>query len=237
MKTTTTFKLGQILLFAFGALLLSFQHSCKDDFIESQNDKAEAKSLNNAYARSFSGDSIVLENPYSLESMKIALEKVREQNPNEIGGFEVHPSHLYLKFTPQNEDEVGLLKQDSTTHYFDYRLDAEYREGFLENRAPDADSIPVYYTAVPVGKPLPAVRHEVISELYIPEQDPYFADIEDIERYEVNGKVANKTDLFHNLLYTAYELTGNENDLLVDGSTPQAKWIFGKNGIQAVELW
>ncbi|WP_284459618.1 hypothetical protein [Chryseobacterium sp.] len=228
MKTRTTFKFGQILLFAFGALLLSFQYSCKDDLTEMHNEAALEHSNTNAYARSFSGDSIVLKNPYSVEIMKTALEQLRAKNPKQTAGFEVRPSHLYLKFNPKNEDEVGLLKQDSTIHYFDYRLDAEYAEGFLENRAPDRDSIPVYYTAVPVGKNLPAVEHEVLSELYIPEQDPYFSDIDDIERYEVTGKLANKTDLFNNLLYLAYELTGNEEDLLTDDSTPQAKWIFGK---------
>lgn len=170
----------------------------------------------------------MLENPYSTENMTKAFQTIKDKNPEYgFGEFDIHTTHYYLKFTPENEEEVGLLKRDSTIHYFDYRLDAEYREGYLENRNPDRDTISVYYTAVPVGKILPNVKHEILSELYIPEQDQYFADIKDYKEYEVTGRVENKTDLFNNLLFSAYEQTGNENELLTENSTPQARWIFG----------
>lgn len=122
--------------------------------------------------------------------MTLALQKIKNDNPfYEFGEFNVHTTHQYLKFIPTSEEEVGLLKSDSTIHYFDYRLDAEYSKDYLENRKPDNDSIPVYYTAIPVGKVLPNVKYEVLSNLYIPEQDSYFADITDHEEYLVTGVV------------------------------------------------
>jgi len=222
-------KLKQLFLCVLYAGLFLFQLSCKDELSDIQNEEAfKAEKNSSLSAREFSGDSLILENPYSTENMAKALQRVKYNNPKySFGKFNVQTTHLYLKFSPENEEQVSLLKSDSTIHYFDYRMDTEYKEEYLANRSPDKDSIPVYYTAVPVGKTLPAVKHEVLSELYIPEQDPYFSDIKDNEEYQVTDRVENKTDLFNNLLFSAYEQTGNEQDLLTDNATPEARWIFG----------
>ena len=209
-------------------MFLSSLLYCKDDFTELQSE--ESLKINHSYsAREINGDSLILDNPYSVENMSAALENIKNENPDfSVKDFVIKPSHVYLKFTPQNEEEVGLLKSDSTIHYFDYRLDCEYREGFLKTRTPDSDSIAVYYTAVPIDKVLPEVSHEIISELYIPEQDSYFDDVMDIEKYPVPNRVTDsKTDLFYNLLYNAFSQTGNEDDILTDDSTSTSKWIFG----------
>jgi hypothetical protein len=177
----------------------------------------------------FSGDSILLKNPYTVKNMAVALERLKSTQPSKyLNAIEIKPSHIYLKFIPKNEEEVGLLKRDSTIHCFDYRLDAEYKEGYLENRTSEKDSIPDYYAAIAVNHKLPDVPYEVISELYIPEQDPYFSDIKDNRDYQVTGTINNKTDLFNNLLYQAFEQTGNQEELLSDiPPTTTGKWIFG----------
>ena len=224
-KQTT---LKHFLKYILGVMFLSSLLYCKDDFTELQSE--ESLKINHSYsAREINGDSLILDNPYSVENMLAALENIKNENPDfSVKDFVIKPSHVYLKFTPQNEEEVGLLKSDSTIHYFDYRLDCEYREGFLDTRIPDSDSISVYYTAVPIDKILPEVSHEIISELYIPEQDSYFDDVMDIEKYPVPNRVTDsKTDLFYNLLYNAFSQTGNEDDILTDDSTSTSKWIFG----------
>lgn len=229
-KQKKRLNLGQVFWYALSFGLMTFQLSCKDELAGVQNVDTMKEEMNASFAaKSFSGDSILLENPYTVENMSKALERIKLNNPKyALGSFKVQPSHVYLKFIPQNAEEEGLLKKDSTTHYFDYRLDAEYNEEYLENRVPDKDSIPVYYTAVPVGKTLPNVKYEVLSKLYIPEQDAYFANIKDNDEYLVNGTVNNTTDLFNNLVYLAYEQTGNEEELLTQNATPEARWIFGK---------
>ncbi len=228
-KQNKQLKLRQLFAYVLSIGLMSLQISCKDELAEVQSEEALKAEVTNSFAaRTFSGDSLMLQNPYSTENMTKAYQILKDKNP-EYGfeEFNVRTTHQYLKFTPSNEEEVSLLKSDSTIHYFDYRLDAEYKKEYLENRIPDNDSIPVYYTAVPVGKSLPNVKHEVLSELYIPEQDKYFSDVKDYKEYEVTGRVENKTDLFNNLLFSAYEQTGNEDELLTENSTPQARWIFG----------
>nr|WP_314490423.1 hypothetical protein [uncultured Chryseobacterium sp.] len=220
----------QLFLYVLSIGLISLQISCKDELSEVQNEEIFKEEMSHSSAsRTFSGDSLILENPYSTENMTAVFLKLKDNNPQSavFKEVKVHTTHQYLKFSPENEEEVGLLKSDSTIHYFDYRLDAEYKDEFLANRSPDADSIPVYYTAVPVGMSLPDVKYEVLSDLYIPEQDPYFSDIKDYDEYEVKGKVENKTDLFNNLVYYAFEKTGNEEELLTENATPQARWIFG----------
>ncbi|MBA5247529.1 hypothetical protein H1R16_04555 [Marnyiella aurantia] len=177
-------------------------------------------------ARTFSGDSLILQNPYSVTNMEDALQKIKDENPDfPIRDFAIQETHRYLKFKPNTEEEVGLLKQDSTIHYFDYRMDCEYAEGFLENRVPDADSISVYYTAVPIGKALPNVDYEVLSHLYIPEQDAYFDAVENMESYPITNVVDNTTDLFYHLLYNAFAQTGNEEELLAEPE-PNARGLF-----------
>jgi hypothetical protein len=225
-------KLLQIsqVLYILPLVLLLFLVSCKDEFSqEAKTGSAEKQMSRSGNKLTFSGDSILLKNPYTVQNMTIALERLKSaQSSKYFNDFNIKPSHLYLKFIPKNAEEEALLKLDSTIHYFDYRLDAEYREGFLENRTSDKDSIPDYYAAIAVDHKLPDVHYEVISELYIPEQDPYFSDIKDYRDYEVTGTINNKTDLFNNLLYQAFEQTGNTEELLSENPpSTSGKWIFG----------
>lgn len=69
-----------------------------------------------------------LENPYSIENIKKALENLTT-NGKSSGNVKVRTTHLYLKFKPQNEKELDLLKSDSTLEWFDYPLDYEMISG------------------------------------------------------------------------------------------------------------
>lgn len=184
------------------------------------------------FSRVFSEDSLVLENPYSVKNMKLALTNLKNRNKESIylnqNNFEINTSHLYVKFKPRNEDEEGLLKSDSTIHLFDYRLDVEYKEGYLNNRKSEIDSIPDYYTAISVDKEIPNVPYEIIDELYIPEQDSYFDDTTENEKYLITYEINNKTDLFNHLIYEAFVITNNEEEVIEPGSTESQRWFFGK---------
>lgn len=182
--------------------------------------------------RTFAGDSLILQNPYSLENMRLALNNIRNKNKASSylteENFEIKTSHLYVKFKPSNEEEEGLLKADSTMYLFDYRLDVEYKSSFLDNRTVKGDSIPNYYTAIPINKVLPNVPYEVLEELYIPEQDDYFMDTVEIEKYLITDKINNKTDLFNHLIFNAFVQTNNEDEVLEPESTLSQRWFFGK---------
>lgn len=113
-------------------------------------------------------------------------------------------------------------------YLFDYRLDVEYKSSFLDNRTVKGDSIPNYYTAIPINKVLPNVPYEVLEELYIPEQDDYFMDTVEIEKYLITDKINNKTDLFNHLIFNAFVQTNNEDEVLEPESTPSQRWFFGR---------
>jgi hypothetical protein len=213
---------------AFAIVIL---YSCENENNFNQDKNSQTES-NNMVQREFSGDSLVLQNPYSLSNMRNSLSQIKMRNPNssfaDLANFTINASHLYVKFKPRNVEEEALLKSDSTMFFFDYRLDCEYREGYLESRKPLNDSITDYYTSISINKVMPAVPYEVIDELYIPEQDTYFNDTTENERYLITNQINNKTDLFNHLIYDAFVNTGNEEEVVEDYSTSTEKWFFGK---------
>ena len=135
---------------------------------------------------------------------------ITAKNPNttftDLQDFKIEASHVYIKFKPKTAEEEVILKSDSTMYLFDYRLDCEYKDEYLDNRKSLNDTIPDYYTAIPVNKVIPNIPFEVIDELYIPEQDEYFNDTNEIEKYLITYQVNNKTDLFNHLIFDYQDL-------------------------------
>ena len=77
-----------------------------------------------------------LENPYSVENMRKAMGNLRNSNDDyRMADLEIEATHLYLKFMPQNEDQLSLLLQDSTVVYYTYPLDHELLDGTDEYHA------------------------------------------------------------------------------------------------------
>ena len=113
-----------------------------------------------------------LENPYSVENMKKALESLRANGRTEA--IEITPTHLYLRFKPKNEEELSILKRDSTLILYDYPLDHEIEVmgNFYRDPALPPDQPTYQYCAVKVDKVLPTeVEYELLSDLFIPDED------------------------------------------------------------------
>lgn len=218
-------------LFKLGlAVAILLNYSCEKDNEVTEKENSQ-NITNDMVKREFSGDSIVLQNPYSLSNMRKSLSIIKEKNSNssfsDLNSFNIKASHLYIKFKPRNEEDEYLLKSDSTMFLFDYRLDCEYKDEYLDNRMPKNDSIPDYYTAISINKQLPNVPFEIIDELYIPEQDEYFNETTENEKYLITYQINNKTDLFNHLIFDAFVNTGNEEEVLEEGSTISQRWFFG----------
>lgn len=175
--------------------------------------------------------------------MRNSLNTIKLKNPSsqfaDLENFKIEASHIYIKFKPKTIEEESILKNDSTLYLFDYRLDCEYKDGFLEKRKATNDTIPDYYTAISVDRPIPNVPFEVIDELYIPEQDAYFNDTYEQEKYLINYQINDKTDLFNHLIYDAFVNTGNEEEVIEPNSTPSQRWFFGKRWRPAgtIRIW
>ncbi len=155
----------RILKVAFFATFILFVTSCRLD----EDIKPEAVAPINTEGQTKLGKK--LENPYTVENMRKAQENLRAAGQN--SEFNVRPTHLYIKFNPQDEEELDLLKSDTTLELYDYPLDYEIEAGSVSYHDPTIPiGKPTYqYVAVKVDKKLPRLAYEVLAKLYIPEED------------------------------------------------------------------
>ena len=138
---------------------------------------------------------------------------------NMTSQFEIEASHIYVKFTPENENDIAVLKTDSTLVLSDYPLDYEFPDSFFANRTVPAGHIPEYYSMVPVGQSIDyGIAYQELGELYLPEVDPFFNQFEDppLTRETV---ISNEEDMLHHLLYEAYDAVGRLPEIIEDGGT------------------
>jgi hypothetical protein len=176
-----------------------------------------------------------LENPYSVTTMKKALEIVKSkmsisESAKSTSDFDIETSHLYIKIEPKDATEEALLKSDTSQFFFDYPLDYEFpKEVYEQIGTNNPNVIGSYYAAVPKDYVFPAnIKTEILEELYIPEQDPYFKDASETGKIN-KSTISNKEDFLGNLLIEAYTITHNEKQLELESSQSgkTAWWIFG----------
>lgn len=212
-------------------------YSCQNDDYFLENPKNETSAID------YSQGAKKLENPYTVENMRKAIENIKvklnnkqilAKNSNSVSNLDVSASHYYIKFKPETEEQEGIIKRDTTMILSDYPLDYEFTDEYLDNRPELAEGeFPEYWVAVPIDKTLPSnVAYEILEELYIPEEDPIFNSKNTTSNKGVTqkGTINDNEDLLRHLLNEAYTLTGNEDDLLEEPkkeSNVQEKWIFG----------
>src|SRR5690606_24304970 len=108
-------------------------------------------------------------------NMLDAKESLDIKGVESINEFNISTSHIYVKFEPQNSDELTELYLDDRLILFDIPLDYEiislgnwYREPNLDDNKPTPQ-----YAVVPVDIiPSISYQYESLAELYIPEEDP-----------------------------------------------------------------
>lgn len=223
-------KRSKFLNYYFLGLLLVLITSCN-------NDPVQTESTNSTREKDYYlklGEK--LENPYSVKNMKRALDSVKSKmtiskTAKSTSDFDIETSHLYVKIEPKNATEEALMKKDTSQNFFDYPLDYDFSEEVLkEIGTNNPDVIGSYYVAVPKDYVFPSgIKTEILEELYIPEQDPYFDNA--TETGKVNkSAISSKEDLLGNLLIEAFKLTHNEAQLGLQSTTTgkSSWWIFGK---------
>ena len=170
-----------------------------------------------------------LENPYSIENMQKALDNLKSSKvsakSSSVNDIEITTTHLYLRFKPKNEDELNILKADSTFVLYDYPLDYEITENgyFYKDPEVTGDQPTYQYCAIPVDKKLPdGVEHELLANLFIPDED---------SDDDTENKIASKsyaTDLVDTLVDEALRITNNLDESSTQGKSSLAarrsKW-------------
>jgi len=159
-----------------------------------------------------------LENPYSVLNMKKAWESLSKNSKVSKSG-DIKTTHLYIKFKPKTEEELDLLKRDSTLILYDIPLDFEVEENgnFYHDPEVPLDQPTYQYTSIPVNKQLPSgVAYEILEELFIPDEE---GDYE-----ETSKSFASKATI-DQLVDESLKLTGNLDENEIGSSlTAKSKW-------------
>ena len=116
-----------------------------------------------------------LTNPYSLSVSRAAYDSLSQTLGFDGEGVTVTATDLYVRFEPQNLDDIQRLSKDSTLLLFDAPLDYEIAVPGAGYRDPSlGDGQPGYlYTAVKLSYPLQAVgvSYTVLDSLFQPESE------------------------------------------------------------------
>ncbi len=161
-----------------------------------------------------------LENPYSVENMKLALEELKKEpqlksgdNSLEFIEFEVKTTHLYVRFLPKDTLELQQLEKDSLI-LFDYPLDYEIEKGgeYYHDPTIPEGQITWQYTTVKADYQFPAnIKHEIIEECFI-------LDEMEEEESQLKGSPTNTWALLETkALQMTDNLTKEEQELQLKG--------------------
>lgn len=151
-----------------------------------------------------------IDDPYRLENMQRAYNNLY----GDLLKTELQATHKYVRFLPKNEEELDLLKNDTSIVLYDYPLDYEISEGegtYHDEEIPDT-CITWQYTVVPYNYIFPNITNELIYEVFIPEEDNgklkncNLYDIEE-EAFRITGNIDTGNDI--NLKASRWNPSGN----------------------------
>lgn len=158
-----------------------------------------------------------LENPYSVENMQKAYNNLNLSNGRTSGDkIKITTTHLYIKFKPKTEEELDILKKDSTLILFSYPLDHKIIKtgSYYHDPTLPADQPTYQYTSVEVNKKLPVgVSYELLAQLFIPDDNK--------NQNLSNGKYGSNEEV-KALVDEALKITGNLEDESVSNGRIEA---------------
>lgn len=164
--------------------------SClKDEFIQNSvtSDNVEAHSRDNNDIPYVESGPVILgeeiQNPYTVDI-------VNQANAILYGDdyVPVEATHQYIKFTPQNYDEVAILEEwtfNQSFVVFDFPLHYEFvQKGDFYIDPEVTDTLLNYqYASVPVEVIVPDVSHVILEEFFLDESNPFTF----IQTYKMTG--------------------------------------------------
>ncbi|MBP5722248.1 MAG: hypothetical protein J6X18_01500 [Bacteroidales bacterium] len=174
-----------------------------------------------------------IDDPYRLENMQQAYNNLY----GDLLKTELQATHKYVRFLPQNEDELDILKNDTSIVLYDYPLDYEISEGegaYHDKNLPDS-CITWQYTVVPYDYEFPNITNELLYEVFIPEKaneelkNCNLYDIEE-ESFRLTGNV--DTENGNQLKASRWHPSGNisvwddvfKQCIPLEGAKVQTRW-------------
>lgn len=161
-----------------------------------------------------------LENPYKTENMSKAFASLY---PTKADRVEIKTTNLYVRFLPADEQQYERLQEmgvEMLDHPMDYSITVD-GDWYHDPEIPETD-VTWQYAVVPAGFDFPDdIRHEVIHECYLAENDPQTRSLDqDIDWQAVERE--------------AYFLTGNA-DRIHEPSTKAAAKVKPSGRITIVD--
>ncbi len=159
-------------------------------------------------------------NPYNVNNMQLAYDYLVQQGrlqPGMFPDFLIRPTHKYVKLKPETLEEEDQINADTTFIALDYPLDIDLPESYFEERGElQEGQIPEYYSSLKINQNIAySGPTELIEEMYVPEEDPYFENAD--EDYQPGTEqITTRAQLHDELLFTAYFFKGLEHLLAPD---------------------
>ena len=152
-------------------------------------------------------------NPYAVSTMRDAFLELQANGAiptdADIDDY-IYTSHLYVKFSPESDEQIDELLADSTMVLYTHPIDNETTETNDEYtiRPEEGDTTTLhFYTAVPYDKVLPAnIPYTILEELYIP--DECIGDSASPRMKTVSGDDIPENTI-NNLVDKAFEMSGD----------------------------
>lgn len=138
-----------------------------------------------------------LQDPYAFSNIRKAYENLKISG-RVLSEADIRPTHSYIRFMPQNDEELEALRRDSTLILFDHPLNCE------QGGETHCDDISCQhpclcqYCVVPVDKKLPSVRHKILYNVFLPDDEK-----------STRGSAPGTRRLYEDLEYESARLTGN----------------------------
>ncbi|MEW5847070.1 MAG: hypothetical protein AB1777_12505 [Bacteroidota bacterium] len=197
-------------------IVIAFSACTKDEYTPDSIAKKENSNvehgIKNSSAQQSLGIGSPLEDPYALKNMKKAYSNLKTANPS-LPDIDIQPTHLYMRFLPSSEEEWNLLKQDESLILYDFPLNIETESigtYYHDPSLPDS-AITWQYCVVPIKHNIPNIHHELLYEVYIPDEDT-----------NISKGTAEIDQLINDLEYESAIITGNaEKGILPSKWTPK----------------
>ena len=143
----------------------------------------------------------VIDIPYTIDNLLNAYQYLDTATKADINPDDIVVTHVYVKFSPKNEEELSVLKNDKHLILFEYPLDREilaYSRSYHDPEVP-ADMPTYQYCVIPIDyweelAPTVTVSYEILLKVYMP--DDYY--------YEVKSSSSS----YEKLLAMSYKLSG-----------------------------
>ena len=181
-----------------------------------------------------------LENPYSLESMQTALDSMKlalaSQNTNgriarTAEDIVIETTDFYVRFLPRDSTQREAMTDDTTMVYYDHPLDYEIeQEGDVYvDSTWTIEEQPWLYTVVKPDYQFPdTIQHELLAELFIPENHPDFVEPDSVAS---SGRtISTLSDLLLQMETMSLLATGNlpeeEQQLAEQNANGRTNWFW-----------